>query len=140
MKAIVDLNLSLSWFSGRVTGTIEIPSLAKPGIMKLAQTRQGDGKMLFFTLTIPPPGAADVVKRELTVKIGDAEPTVVELATDVVVSEEMSGNQDDVVLASLVDTDDAGNVSPAREQSWTLTDTIPPPEPGELGLTVTREV
>jgi len=43
------------------------------------------------------------------------------------------------VFVSLVDIDDAGNRSAAREQTFTVTDTMAPPVPGTIGLEVTGE-
>lgn len=138
MKAVVDLNVRLSWFSGRVTGTIEIKSPTMPGVIKLAEKSQEDS-MLLFDLVLPAPGAKDVVSRELEIKIGEGEPVVSSLAADATLATGFQGEDNAVVLAKLTDIDDAGNRSPAREQSWTLTDTIAPPEPGEMGLNVTAE-
>lgn len=131
------------FFPSRVTGTVVVyEGPAMPGILRLAVYSE-ESDMLKFKLTpIPAPGAPDVVRRELTVTVADGAPTLIELAPDQTeaTSDTFVGNDNDRVLTSLVDIDDAGNRSPAREQEFTLTDTIAPPEPGAIGLEVTEEV
>ena len=144
MKYNFKLKLHLGCFSGILSGEVKSrPSVRMPGLIKLQTTYQtqknGDQKMLQFTLTLPPVGAPDVVSRELTTKVGDAEPVVVVLTPDVVEQAGFECEDNAVVTAALVDVDDAGNRSEAREQSWTVVDTIAPPLPGELGLLVTGE-
>lgn len=114
---------------------LENPAPAEPGDVQLVVTSQGDSGMLQYTLTLPAPGASDVVKRTLTVNGNATE------ITDVTQAEVsgFEGNDGDTVSVSLADTDDAGNVSPTHNQTFTLTDTIPPSEPGDIGLVVTGE-
>ena len=139
MKANVRLCFSLGWIRGRVTGTIEIVGPAMPGIIKLALTGQEDS-MLKFKLTLPPPGTADVITREIEVQVGEGTPTVSNITGDSTEFDAgLQGEAGDLVTAKLTDIDDAENRSPAREQSWTLLDTLAPPLPGEMGLTVTAE-
>lgn len=109
-----------------------------PGLVFIKVLREEE-EMLFFTLALPPAGASDVVKRTLVVKVGGGDEQTISLSGTDVVTEELSGNDNDAVVGTLVDTDDAGNDSPAREFSFVLTDTIAPPQPGELGITVVRE-
>lgn len=95
--------------------------------------------MLTFILVLPGKSADDVVSRELTVSVGGADPVMVTLAGDTVNSQEMAGEQGAAISGSLVDIDDAGNRSPARDFSFTLQDTIAPPQPGDVGIVVTSE-
>lgn len=95
--------------------------------------------MLRFKLLLPNPGASDVVARKLVVVNGNNEPQQLDLPGDSMETLEMEGQDNDVVSGTLEDIDDAGNVSPAREFSFILTDTIAPPQPGEIGLVVTGE-
>jgi hypothetical protein len=104
--------------------------------MHVIATQEND--MLLFDITLPNPGAADVVSRELTIKIGDQPAEVIVLAADAVTASS-KGPQDTTLTISLVDIDDGGNRSEARVQDFVLSDTIPPPQPGELGVTVTGE-
>jgi len=112
--------------------------LKRPGLVFLILTRE-ENNMLFFVLDLPTPGASDVVTRELSVQIGSNTPQNITLTGDVLVSAELSGNDNDVVQGSLVDIDDAGNSSDPSNFSFVLLDTIAPPSPNAVGLTVTRE-
>ncbi len=110
-----------------------------PGLISIRVTSEGEnGMSLNFTVLLPPAGAADVVKRELTVAIGTGDPVPKELTTETEVGG-FSGNDNDAVAVSLVDVDDAGNRSEARNQTFTLTDTIAPPMPDSIGLRVDSE-
>lgn len=109
-----------------------------PGLVFLKVVRE-ENEMLFFMLALPAAGASDVVKRKLTVKVGEAEAQSFELEGSATESAELSGSDNDPVVGSLVDVDDAGNESPASEFSLVLTDTLAPPQPGEVGIKVTRE-
>ncbi len=119
----------------------KIVGLRAPGLVFLKVVREED-EMLVFNLTLPPAADKDVLnggKRTVVVTIGTGEPQTIELAGDAVATEELSGADNDPVVGTLVDTDDAGNDSPAREFSFVLVDTIAPPQPGEIGLNVFRE-
>lgn len=125
--------------STRFIGTVFVYDRpAMPGIITLQVTEET--KMLKFKLVLPAPGAADVVSRELSVKIADADAALIELAADALEADGYEGQDNAAVEVSLVDVDDAGNRSEARVQSFTLTDTIAPPVPSEIGLVVTAEV
>jgi len=121
---------------------LKVLRLRRPGMVYLRMTGvfyEGKKKMLKFKLVLPAPGASDVVSRNLSVKIGDAEATSEVLDGSALESAEYQGADNAAVTGSLSDTDDAGNVSDAREFSFVLTDTIAPPQPGEIGLVVTGE-
>ena len=109
-----------------------------PGLVFLKVVREED-EMLFFNLVLPPVSAADVVKRQVIVTIGTGEPQTIDLVGTDLSTPELSGSDNDAVVGTLVDTDDAGNASPAREFSFVLVDTLAPPQPGELGIAITRE-
>jgi hypothetical protein len=112
--------------------------LKKPGYVFLVQKTEGENGMLKFVLLLPTKSAPDVASRDLVVDI-DGQLTTLSLGADVVESPEMMGNDNASVKGSLVDVDDAGNRSEAREFSFTLLDTFPPPQPGEVGVKVTGE-
>lgn len=121
---------------------LKILKLRKPGFVWIKVTEsfyKGQLKMLKFKLVLPAPGASDVVSRKITVKIGEQDVLDAELSGDALETAEMSGVDNDPVVGSLVDVDDAGNMSPAREFSFVLVDSIAPPQPGELGIVVTGE-
>jgi hypothetical protein len=121
---------------------LKILKLRQPGFVWIKVTEsfyKEHIKMLKFKLVLPSPGASDVVSRKITVKIGEQDVLDAELAGDALETAEMSGVDNDPVVGSLVDVDDAGNMSPAREFSFVLIDSIAPPQPGELGIVVTGE-
>jgi len=109
-----------------------------PGLVFLKTVREEE-EMLIFVLALPAVGAPDVVSRQVIVTVGAADPVIFDLSGSDLVTPELSGNDNDAVVGTLVDTDDAGNASPAREFSFVLVDTIAPPQPGEVGINVLRE-
>lgn len=112
---------------------------SKPGKIYILVT--GERAMaITFKVVLPPVSAPDVVKRELSVKIGDADPIFTELAADATEVDELEGAQDAEVEVSLVDIDDAGNRSEASVATAVLADTFAPPKPGELGIELTGEI
>lgn len=136
-QAKVDLRYKTSWSSASITGTIMFYDGPRmPGPLKLVL---GGEDMLRFHLLLPEVAVKDVVSRELTVRIGHGEDAVFELTPDTVSSPEFFGEDNTVVFVRLVDVDDAGNRSEPREQQFVLLDTIPPPQPGEIGLQVIGE-
>lgn len=96
--------------------------------------------MLRFVVTVPEESTGDVVTREIMVTLPDGSTqsgaVAGRLAGD---SGEFSAAQDSIVKVSVVNVDDAGNRSEAREQEFTVVDTIAPPEPGEVGIKVVGE-
>lgn len=139
MKAVVDLTLNFGWFTGRVTGTIEVPEPAMPGLIRLTVTGQEGSMGLIFRADLPAPVVTDVAVREVSVKIGDAEPVVSQLPADAVVVENLVGDRKATVVVELTDTDTSGNRGDTRVQTFVLEDTFAPPMPGEIGLTVTGQ-
>lgn len=111
----------------------------KPGLLSL-KVLNGEGLMLKFVLMLPEKSAADVVVRELTYSLAGSDPTTVNLNGSATQSAEMLANDNEVITGNLVDVDDAGNRSPARDFSFTIVDTIAPPLPGALGVMVLEEV
>lgn len=92
--------------------------------------------MLVYALTLPPAGAPDVVRRVVTQTVNGGEPTEFD-ATD---GMEVRYNDNDQVVLTLRDIDDAGNESaPSEPFAFTATDAIAPPQPGQVGLTLLRE-
>ena len=91
--------------------------------------------MQVYKLTLPAPGAADVVQRKLTEIVNGASRTFD--ATD---GMELKFQDDAEVELFLVDVDDAGNASAESPHlKFTVRDTLAPPAPGELGLAFVRE-
>jgi len=94
--------------------------------------------MILFDVILPPPGAADVVSRELTITRDGADPVLTTVGKE---ETKVAGKapQDSVLTLTLVDVDDAGNRSEPRVQTATVSDTFAPAQPGELGIVVTGE-
>lgn len=95
--------------------------------------------MLIFKISLPPVGASDVVERRLTVTVGGGDPIVATMDPTVDTTGELAGNDNDAVHAELIDVDDSGNQSQPSTLDAVLTDTIPPPQPGAMGITMIRE-
>jgi hypothetical protein len=139
-KLTFDVTVTRRWSEERWTGTAFLyDGPPMPGVVKLFTISQGADSMLKFKLTLPPPSAADVTTVELKTKIGDADEFIAHYPAAQAEVDGFEGFEGVPVLVSLVDIDDAGNRSEAREQSFTLSDTIAPPQPGEVGLVVTGE-
>jgi hypothetical protein len=100
-----------------------------------------DGKdIIQFKVILPlPPVNSDVVGGELTVTV-DGVPTVFPTTKDQTEVLDLEGPQDSIALLEFVFVDDAGNrsVSPAQAVI-TLADTVPPADPGALGVIITGE-
>jgi hypothetical protein len=115
-----------------------------PGLINIravSEYSEGELTMLNFKIVgLDPPGATDVVKRELSVKVNEDDAIVTEI-TDMAATEVggFAGPDNASVVVTLVDIDDVGNRSEAREQTFTLVDDIAPPKPGEFGLAVESE-
>ncbi len=114
-----------------------------PGKISISVTGESEDKtMLTFSINLPPKSAPDVVARRLTVTVdpeAGSEPTVYNLNAEDIVKEGLQGPRDANVLAELVDIDGSGNESQPSTASAQLVDTIPPPQPGELGFVITGE-
>lgn len=111
----------------------------RPGFLSISF--QGASVMadkILYRVLLPEPGARDVVTRELRVATATTEEIFV-LGPAEVQSDLLRGDQGTTVTVSLVDIDDAGNRSEASEAQFFLTDTLPPPKPGELAMVVEGE-
>jgi len=129
------LGLQLSDLLARLT------DLPNPGSLTISVISEERG-MLQFKITLPtlPPEPNDIVSGELTVKVGDAESAVVTTAKDQLEVVGLEGEQNAALSVSFAYIDDAGNrsVHPSTI-SDSLRDTIPPADPGALGLVITGE-
>lgn len=137
MLVMITLYVHFWLIADSLTNIIKLLQLKKPGLVFIS-FRQGEDGMLKFVLVLPAPGAPDVVVREVKFSVGD-QAFDLTLAGDLLETPEMSGNDNDQVVGTLVDVDDAGNKSEAREFTFTLVDTLAPPQPGELGFKITGE-
>lgn len=94
---------------------------------------------LVYSVTAGPAVDADVVRRRLSVTV-NGETTSTEWEASATALGEVTVPQDSNVVLTLVDTDDAGNVSQPAVVEFVATDTIPPAKPGEFGVALVREV
>lgn len=95
--------------------------------------------LLSFVLSVPA-AEGDVVSRKLALTMPDGTVVSSEVpGKDAADSETFEVPQDSVVKVSCVNVDDAGNESEPRVQEFTIADTIPPAQPGEIGVRVTGE-
>lgn len=110
----------------------------RPGALSVRLLR-GENPMLVYGVTLPAPGDATVVTRELSQVVNGGTPTVVTLKVGDPDPEVKVADKDDVVL-TLVDVDAVGNKSiPSPELHFVAADTIPPAAPGALSVKLLRE-
>jgi len=112
-----------------------------PGLW-IVQCSTGDYAVWSVKISLPPapPEPNDIVSGELTVKIGDSAEQTIATTKEQTEVTGLEGAQGDRVLASFAYIDDADN--PSEHPSTVdvvLSDTVPPADPGTLGLTVTGE-
>jgi hypothetical protein len=95
--------------------------------------------MLIYAISAAPPVDSDVVERQLTIDVGSETPKVVTFPSGATNLGEVQAEQGATVTLSLVDLDDAGNSSEPAVVEFVATDTIPPAQPGQFGVTLVRE-
>lgn len=102
---------------------------------------QEDG-MLRFVVPLPPFSATDVVKGELTVRVQGGNPLFFDTTKEdsEVADSRLLCPDNGTVELSYRFQDDAGNWSEPRTLVVQVTDTIAPPQPGELALVVAEEI
>jgi len=116
--------------------------LRMPGEVKLEILSQENGMSTVFRLRVPASAAADVLvggSRKLVVKVGDRDAVEQTLAGDATVSEELTGEEHEVVSGSIADTDDDGLTGPAREFSFPIPDVTPPGQPGDVSIEIVSQ-
>jgi len=93
---------------------------------------------LVYELTCAPTTEVDVVERKLVVTVNGEVVSTDSYSKDTTSLGERTFAQGDNVVLSLVDIDDAGNVSEPAMVEFTALDTIAPSTPG-LSVTLVRE-
>lgn len=125
-------------------------ALPKPGRMYVALIEElimAKLNVWKVTLSMPEKAAADVVKRTLSFDPGNPALSG-EVVQDIALGEAAPAQAEVVVLEgipstiiTLIDTDNAGNNSPATTFDLSTVDTQAPPAPGEMGvLNVVEEI
>jgi len=94
---------------------------------------------LTYAISAGPVVDADVVSRVLTVVIAGEEPSERNFPGSAVDFGLLTVPQDSNVVLTLVDVDDAGNKSVPAVVEFVAVDTLPPAQPGGLGVTLVSE-
>ena len=100
--------------------------------------RNSTMNQLIYSVVAAPASDADVVARLLTVTV-NGESSEKSYEGPASKFDDLTVTQGDSVILSLVDIDDAGNRSAAATLSFVAEDTIPPRQPGGLGVTLIAE-
>jgi hypothetical protein len=95
--------------------------------------------MLYYSVTAGPVVDKDVVARKLSVTVNGSVVSERSYSSDTTAFDEVVVAQDDKVVLTLVDVDDAGNVSEPAVAEFVGNDTVPPVKPGEFGVQLVRE-
>jgi len=94
---------------------------------------------LTYTISAGPVVDGDVVSRVLTFVVGGEEPSERSFPGSSVDFGLLTVPQDSTVVLTLVDVDDSGNKSVPAVVEFVAADTLPPSQPGGLGVTLVSE-
>ena len=95
---------------------------------------------LVYNVTAGPVVDKDVAERRLSVSVNGEVRSTAPYSPDTTSFGELSFSDNDKVVLTLVDVDDAGNVSSPATLEFVALDTVAPSQPGELGVAFVREV
>jgi len=101
--------------------------------------KRGHTMALVYSVTAGAAVDADVVERKLSVVVNGEDRGATSFAAETTSFGELSFDDNDSIVLTLVDVDDAGNSSSPAVAEFVATDTIPPVKPGEFGVTLVRE-
>ena len=134
----LELVLLVAWFVvfylANTAKHIAKPSLS---VEQIRGTSMADS--LTYTISAGPVVDADVVSRVLTVVIAGEEPSERRFPGSAVDFGLLTVPQDSTVVLTLVDVDDAGNESVPAVVEFVAADTLPPSQPGGLGVALVGE-
>lgn len=94
---------------------------------------------LVYNVTAGPVVDSDVSERRLSVAVNGEVRSTSPFPANTTNFGELSFSDNDSVVLTLVDVDDAGNVSSPATVQFTAVDTVPPAAPGEFGVAFVRE-
>ena len=94
---------------------------------------------LVYNVTAGPVVDKDVSERRLSVSVNGEVKSTSPYPADTTSFGELSFSDNDKVVLTLVDVDDAGNVSSPAVVEFVAVDTVPPAEPGQFGVAFVRE-
>lgn len=95
--------------------------------------------MLVYNVTAGAVVDKDVAERRLSVTVNGEVRETKPFAPDTTAFGELSFADNDKVVLTLVDVDDAGNVSSPATVEFVALDTVAPAAPGEFGVSFIRE-
>jgi len=95
--------------------------------------------MLVYNVTAGSVVDKDVAERRLSVTVNGEVRETKPFAPDTTSFGELSFADNDNVVLTLVDVDDAGNVSSPATVEFVALDTVAPAAPGEFGVSFVRE-
>jgi hypothetical protein len=118
-----------------------IGSVPRPKSLRVKQIgRDVMADVLVYKVSVGPVTDKDVVERQLAVAVdGVAVGEVKVFSADSTDLGEIRVKQDDKVVLTLVDVDDAGNRSEPAVFEFVARDTLPPAQPGAFGVTLVAE-
>lgn len=94
---------------------------------------------LVYNVTAGPVVDKDVAERRLSVTVNGEVRSTSPYPADTTSFGELSFSDNDSVVLTLVDVDDAGNVSTPAVVEFVAADTVAPVTPGEFGVSFVRE-
>ena len=101
--------------------------------------KRGLNMALVYNVTAGAVVDADVVERKLSVVVNGEDRGSTSFPGETTSFGELSFGDSENVVLTLVDMDDAGNSSSPAVAEFVATDTLPPAQPGEFGVTLVRE-
>lgn len=108
--------------------------------VKLVRKERDNFMALVYSVTSGPVVDQDVSERRLSITVnGETVEQARVFPSDTTSFGELSFAQGDNVVLTLVDVDDVGNVSQPAVLEFVASDTIPPSQPGEFGVSLVRE-
>lgn len=126
----------LTWLRGWLKSWLLLPPTPGPMYVFLGETNMGTAMRVTVGLPGLAPGeAGEVVQRRLT-RVVNGGPAIAATFDASQPTFIFDAEQDDVVELSLVNIDDAGNISPPSERTVTIVDNIPPAAPGQMTVGV----
>lgn len=111
-----------------------------PRGLRVVEVRSNDmADSITYRVSAGAPVSGDVVSRLVTVVVDEVTQGTTAYSGSAVDFGNITVPQDASVTVLLVDVDDAGNKSEPASVSFVAADTIPPAQPGFLGVTVVGE-
>lgn len=110
-----------------------------PFAFKCKLSLRGENNMLVYNVTAGATVDKDVAERRLTVMVNGEVKETKPFSPDTTSFGELTFADNDSVVLSLVDIDDAGNVSSPATVEFVALDTVAPAQPGEFGVSFIRE-